>query len=54
MTLSKEEINAIMSLAAKIIMEQEKNKSDKAIRESEDFLDLTDVRAPEKCPDCND
>ena len=50
MTLSKEEINAIISLAAKIIQEQEKIKSDKAIRKSEDFLDLTDVRRP----DCND
>lgn len=54
MTLSKNEIDAIISLASKIIMEQEKQKSNKAIRESEDSVDLTDYRGPEKCPDCND
>ena len=36
-------------------MEQEKQKSNKTIRESEDSVDLTDdYRGPEKCPDCND
>ena len=42
MTLSKNEIDAIMSLAAKIIREQEKNNN-KVLRETEDKLDHDDV-----------
>ena len=56
MKISKEEMNAIMSLAQKIIKEQDNlKKNDKEIiRSSEDYHDMTDYMAPEKCEGCND
>ena len=46
MTLSKSEIDALMSIAAKIIKAQEeailKAKNEEAIREAQDYLDNVD------------
>jgi|TARA_R100000234_G_C4995065_1_gene177444 hypothetical protein len=46
MTLSKSEIDALMSIAAKIIKAQEevelKRKNEKIIREAQDYLDNVD------------
>jgi hypothetical protein len=58
MTLSKNEINAIMSLAAKIIREQEKNNN-KVLRETEDKLDhddvdISNIQGPQNCDSCAD
>tara|TARA_Y100001937_G_scaffold37605_1_gene53657 strand:- start:359 stop:535 length:177 start_codon:yes stop_codon:yes gene_type:complete len=58
MTLSKNEINAIMSIAQKIILEQEKNNH-KVLRKTEDRLDhddvnISDVQGPQNCDSCAD
>jgi len=62
MEISKEEINAIMSLAKKIIQHQSEEKWNKQIRQSEDKYDnmdidaieWDDIRNPERCENCND
>lgn len=62
MEISKEEINAIMSLAKKIIQHQSEEKWNKQIRQAEDKYDnmdidaieWDDVRSPERCETCND
>jgi len=57
MTLSKEEINAIMSLAAKIIKAEEDmnvKKELELLRKAEDHEDILDYSGPQKCPTCND
>jgi|TARA_R100000742_G_C4279178_1_gene103133 hypothetical protein len=58
MILNKEEINAIISIAQKIIKHEEdkkfKTNVKEMIRESEDVVDYEGARAPEKCEDCND
>ena len=58
MDLNKKEAEAILSIAKKIIVALEKNNN-KIVRSTEDRLDhddidLTGVRAPEKCEECND
>jgi|TARA_R100000353_G_scaffold18293_2_gene16913 hypothetical protein len=58
MDLNKKEAEAILSIAKKIIVAIEKNNN-KIVRSTEDRLDhddidLTGVRAPEKCEECND
>jgi hypothetical protein len=58
MDLTKDEAQAILSIAKKIIVALEKNNNEIA-RSTEDKLDhddvdLTGVRAPEKCEECND
>jgi len=58
MDLTKDEAQAILSIAKKIIVALE-NNNDKIARSTEDKLDhddvdLTGVRAPEKCEQCND
>jgi|TARA_R100000482_G_scaffold36474_2_gene12376 ABC-type antimicrobial peptide transport system ATPase subunit len=58
MDLNKKEAEAILSIAKKIIVAIEKNNN-KIVRSTEDRLDhddidLTGVRAPEKCKECND
>ena len=70
MDLTKDEAQAILSIAKKIIVALEKNNN-KIVRSTEDRLDhddvviddvgqvynpidLTGVRAPEKCEECND
>ena len=58
MTLSKNEIDAIISIAQKIILEQEKNNNE-VLRETEDKLDhddvnISDVQGPQNCDSCAD
>jgi|TARA_R100001463_G_scaffold55556_8_gene107173 hypothetical protein len=58
MDLNKKEAEAILSIAKKIIVALEKNNN-KIVRSTEDRfdhddIDLTGVRAPEKCEECND
>lgn len=58
MELNKDEAQAILSIAKKIIVALEKNNN-KIVRSTEDRLDHDDVviegaRAPEKCKECND
>lgn len=43
--------NVIMKLAKAIILKEEELK---ALRKSEDYIDLDEVRGPQKCEDCND
>ena len=59
MQITKQEMEAIISLAKKIIEHQSEEKWNKQIRESEDKYDNMDVDArdylgPEKCENCND
>lgn len=54
MEINKKEIEAIISLAKKIIEHQAKTKWNKQIRQSEDIVDYEGYRAPEKCEECND
>ena len=54
MEITKEEMNAIISLAQKMIIKLEENKMNTHIRESEDVIDWDSIRTPEKCEDCND
>ncbi len=58
MKLSQEEINAIMSIAAKIIEHQEtsrtKKEINKIVRNSEDEYDMTARLGPKSCEDCDD
>jgi hypothetical protein len=59
MQITKQEMEAIISLAKKIIEHQSEEKWNKQIRQSEDKYDNMDVDArdylgPEKCESCND
>tara|TARA_B100000459_G_scaffold140697_1_gene99934 strand:+ start:926 stop:1090 length:165 start_codon:yes stop_codon:yes gene_type:complete len=54
MQITKQEMEAIISLAKKIIEHQSETKWNKQIRQSEDTIDYEGARAPEKCEDCND
>ena len=54
MQIDKNEMEAIISLAKKIIEHQSELEWNKQIRESEDVLDYEGARAPEKCETCND
>tara|TARA_B100000459_G_scaffold141309_1_gene100999 strand:- start:649 stop:825 length:177 start_codon:yes stop_codon:yes gene_type:complete len=58
MTLSKNEIDAIISIAQKIILEQEKSNNE-VLRKTEDKLDhddvnISDVQGPQNCDSCAD
>jgi hypothetical protein len=55
--MTKDEMVAIISLAKKLIikLEEEKTiKENKILRDMEDHHDLTDVIGYQKCEDCND
>ena len=52
--MSREEMNAIISLAQKIIKAKEKQKEKEILRKSEDYHDTTGYMGPEKCENCND
>lgn len=59
MEISKKEIEAIISLAKKIIEHQSEIEWNKQIRQSEDKYDNMDIDSrdylgPEKCENCND
>ena len=59
MKINKKEMEAIISLAKKIIEHQAETKWNKQIRQSEDKYDNMDIDSrdylgPEKCENCND
>ena len=54
MEINKKEMEAIISLAQKIIQHQSQKEWNKQIRQSEETIDYEGYKAPEKCEDCND
>jgi len=52
MDMSKEEVAAIMSLAKKILQEQDKKKDLVILRDSEDQHDMTGRPGPGNCECC--